>query len=189
MRKALCVAILMIACGKAKAPASGSAAATGSAGSAGSAESVTPPPPADAAVELALDAEAAPADPKTSAVLGHYELALAWPKIKCDVVPDAKLSFDIVVDPSTGSGLGARGVPWNLEEIRDNGDAHLYLNYARQMSDTDEHVAEVVVLADVTGDTVTGTAEFKEGQISQDDTAKLCDWAKAKVTGTRKPAP
>lgn len=52
-----------------------------------------------------------------------------------------------------------------------------------------DHFAEVLVLADVEGNTVTGTASFTTPTIGPDDDAKLCKPAEVKIGGTIQPAP
>lgn len=127
-----------------------------------------------------------PIAPAVAALAGSYDLTLAWPKIKCSVVPDGKLAFDVSIDRTNDDALVVKGFAWDLAEARDNGDQQLYARLNKTLPDVDDHFAEVLLLADVKGDAVTGTAKFSTPPDGPDDDAKLCKSAEVTIVGTRR---
>jgi hypothetical protein len=130
-----------------------------------------------------------PIQPARAALAGQYTLAIPWPKRKCPVVPDRTLSFAMSIDRKNGDQIDASGLAWDLSEVRDNGEQQLYLRISKPLPGVADHFAEVVVLASVHGNTVTGTARFSTPENGRDDDAKLCEPAEVKIRGTLQPAP
>jgi hypothetical protein len=126
-----------------------------------------------------------PPAPALVALGGAYQLALELPATYKCADEAARLgtqaAFDVAIDRANGDALLVTGLGgWTPDEVRDNGNGQLSL---RATSKTDERT-ELLLLLDVKGDAVTGTAAT-QGIDDGEDAAPVCPFVKAKVTGTR----
>jgi hypothetical protein len=129
--------------------------------------------------------ELPPIDPAIAGVAGTYDVAIAWPAIKCVMTPAAKQRFTITVDRVHGDVLEASGTAWPVDEVRYNGKSNLYLRTSNPVPDDPDHPVQQRLVLDIKGSEVTGKAQFIQEVTGMDDDAKLCPVANdAKVTGT-----
>lgn len=140
-------------------------------------------------------AELVPGDPALPPVesshagkTGTLELAIAWPKIECPIVPKEAYAVEISVDRSHGDRLVVEGLDGKVSEARVTSGAELWIETLQPIADDpDGYLARLDLELTIEGEGVSGRAAFDTILDDINDRGAPCRKVEAEVRGSRRP--